>query len=154
MLLGNLDESLAMRSFPEKIGFVLKYLKQTNFLSTPNGRYVLDGNDTFINIFEYQTKEREMLNAEVHRKYLDIHFVIEGKEIISVGHESTNGVPFKEYSESDDAALYQKINDEIDLPLVKGNYLVLFPGEVHKPGIIYKSQQNVRKAVVKLSIKY
>ena len=50
------------------------------------GRHELpDG--AYVNVFGYQTKESGIYEA--HRKYIDIHYVLEGSEIIMVAERYT-----------------------------------------------------------------
>ena len=59
----------------------LDFLIHSNFASLPDGRYEIDGDDVFANI-AHGTTAQNTPNAEAHDAYLDIQFLIEGRELM------------------------------------------------------------------------
>ena len=53
-------------------------------MSTPDGRYELDGDKFFVNVQSYNTKLLSESKVEVHRKYVDIQTLIDGSELCFV----------------------------------------------------------------------
>ncbi len=110
------------------------------------GRHELpDG--AYVNVFGYQTKESGIYEA--HRKYIDIHYVLEGSEIIMVADTGSLQVT-REYDEEGDAVLGSAQGK--GYPLKKGQFMVVFPEEAHLPGITADAVCQVKKAVVKVPV--
>ena len=91
-------------------------------------------------------------NAEAHKKYVDIHYIIKGEEIIGCGEEGPKNKPSDEYSADTDAATYTTLEDEDYIDMTQGMCAIFFPGDIHRPGCDYKEQSYVVKAVVKVSV--
>ena len=64
------------------------------------GKYNIKGEDIFVNIVEYNTVSKEERFWEAHRDYIDIHFMIKGKEIINLNFISN--LNSKEYKKEED----------------------------------------------------
>ena len=101
----------------------------------------------YVNVFRYTTKENGVFEA--HRKYIDIHYVLEGSEIIEVTDVDTLSVT-QAYDEKADALLGTGAGDRY--PLAKGQFMVVFPEEAHLPGLTADSVSEVKKAVVKVPV--
>lgn len=86
---------------------------------------------------------------EAHRKYLDIHFVIDGEVALGYSHikELT---PTMEYNEKDDYQLFKGAVTKI--PMKKGDFCVVFPEDAHIPAMSVNEGSKAITAVVKLLI--
>ena len=96
---------------------------------------------------KYETKEEIRETWEQHRKYIDVHIVLEGCERIGLLHDAGSRI-IKEYSEPDDVEWVVGDGDYFRLSL--GVMAIIFPGEAHQPGLMDGSVQSIRKAVVKI----
>ncbi len=96
-----------------------------------SGRFEIDGDDFFGICQSYTTKSKEDGLWEAHRKYLDIHYILSGSEIVDVSDISTMQ-PSNDYT--DDYQLFEG-NSQLSIVLNRGDFLVLYPNEVHKTGI-------------------
>jgi len=96
---------------------------------------------------EYETKDFDLTKFENHRKNIDIHFVVEGSELIGI-NLFDNLKPTMEYDEDND---YQLFEGEVieTIILNSGDFLLLFPGEVHVTGGGIESTK-VKKIVYKI----
>ena len=65
-----------------RIGKALAYLRDTNFESLPNGEYEVEGRAIFARVNTYETEAREEKKPESHIKYIDVQFLVAGKESI------------------------------------------------------------------------
>ncbi|GAB3340936.1 YhcH/YjgK/YiaL family protein [Marivirga atlantica] len=94
----------------------------------------------------YETKDQEDLLWEAHRKYIDLHYIIEGEELIHVANinkmEASNDY-------QDDYQLFKGEPDQ-QILLKAGDFILLYPHEVHKTSITFEEQCAVRKYVFKL----
>ncbi|MBW2970848.1 YhcH/YjgK/YiaL family protein [Candidatus Woesearchaeota archaeon] len=154
MLIGKLDSVTSDSIFITlAIRKALSFLRNCEFQQLANGRHEIDGDNIFMIISEYQTTQPKNKKAEQHRKYIDIHYLISGKEMIRIGFENSKNIPNGTYNPENDCAMFTKVEDEVFIPMLPGMYIVLFPEEIHRPGLHYMGKpQKVRKAVVKLSM--
>ena len=124
----------------------LRFLAETDFSVLPDGRQEIDGDNVFANIMTVQTKP-ENDTPEAHKKYIDIQYLVSGREHIDVGpledmKEEVSGKP------ENDIWFYHGDLDRITIG--DGRYAVLFPGDAHAPGIQVNGPETVRKVVVKV----
>ncbi|MFA4924796.1 MAG: YhcH/YjgK/YiaL family protein, partial [Ignavibacteriaceae bacterium] len=91
----------------------------------------------------------EELKWEAHRKYIDIQFVSKGFE--QIGIEDINKVPhLTEYDKEKDVQFF--IGGGNHFPLIEKTFAIIFPHEVHKPGIAITKKSEVIKVVIKVRV--
>ena len=115
----------------------------------PLGRTEIDGSDIYVNVSEYETHEHNASLWEAHRKYADIHCVIDGSERIACAPTDAMAVS-QEYSDETDAVLGYAEGETVDLS--NGLYVVLFPDTAHCPSVMLGSPEKVKKAVIKVRL--
>ncbi|MFQ3229108.1 YhcH/YjgK/YiaL family protein [Reinekea sp.] len=128
--------------FAEAFEFILN----TDLHSLPSGRNDIKGEQIFANRASYHLGDPELKHAESHLKYIDLHLIISGRETIEVSHMQ-QAVRFTDYESKDDFELF--IVDGDPLHLTPNQFLILYPGEVHKTGI-GKSDEQVEKVILKI----
>ncbi len=116
------------------------------------GHYTVDGEDFCYNVMRYETAPRETRRFENHRRFIDIHVVLEGAELVDMS-------PLSDLERATD---YDAAGDcEFFTPrapgapsttvlLRPGELLTLAPGEAHRPGVCPDAHE-VLKVVFKLS---
>lgn len=127
----------------------IKFLKKKDLQTMDLGRYDLSAKDTYAIISEYQTKDIETSYFETHRKFIDIQYVISGKEYIILTSLDDKKNLIQPYDEENDFELFQK-NNENFLFADSKSIFVLFPQDGHKPGIKVNESELVRKLVLKI----
>jgi biofilm protein TabA len=68
------------------------FLRTTQLDTLSVGKHVLDGENVFVTVTEGPTKDYDKTGWEAHRKYLDVHLMISGKERIGVMNPTTLGL--------------------------------------------------------------
>ena len=86
---------------------------------------------------------------EAHRKYIDLHYIIDGTEQFGYADIETLA-PITEYDEADDYILLD--GDVSRITLNKGNFVIAFPEDAHIPALKYKNSEKVKRAVVKIPV--
>jgi YhcH/YjgK/YiaL family protein len=113
------------------------------------GKYEIDGDDVYAIITEAPSKEPEMAKWEAHEKFIDIQYVIEGEEKIGITPLSTATLS-KPYDEVNDYANYEAEGKSyIAKP---GTFFLFFPDDVHRPNILVKGFDVVKKVVIKVRV--
>jgi YhcH/YjgK/YiaL family protein len=126
------------------------FLKRGDVSTLPPGRYEIDGDNVFALVQSYVTHDPEPRRFEVHRRYVDVQFIAEGRERIGVADLST--LQWTEpYDEPRDAAFLTGAG--VDVELAVGGFMVLFPHDAHQPCLHPAGgPASVRKIVVKVRV--
>ncbi len=112
------------------------------------GRYELDGKNLFALVQEYDSKTDA--KWEYHRKYIDIQFIVSGKEIIT--WDNIKNVPDGvEYNEEKDIAKFD-MEGGTDVVMEAGYYSILYPQDLHQPGRVFDKVEPIKKIVVKIAV--
>lgn len=112
------------------------------------GRYELDGKNLYALVQEYDSKTDA--NWECHRRYIDIQFIVSGKELI--GWDNIKNIPDGiEYNEEKDASKF-KMDGGTDVVMEAGYYSILYPQDLHQPGKVCGKVEPVKKIVIKIAI--
>ena len=137
----NLSENL-------KKGF--SWLLETDLKSIDDGRYEIDGNNVYASVQTYTTKSDA--NYEALRKYIDIQYLIKGKEFVGVT-DLSNCNTCIQYDFDKDLEFFNCSREDDYFPFREGEFLVLYPNDAHKPSIDYEGLKNeVKKVVVKVAV--
>lgn len=112
-------------------------------------KHILSDN-IYANVEEYTTKDVGYFEA--HKDYLDIQILLSGEEIIE--YTPLEGLSVKEsYDKSRDIAFYYDGKNHVTpIKLEEGLFTVLYPQDAHKPQLKYKTNQKVKKVVVKIKV--
>ena len=127
----------------------LEILRDTDFSQLEDKRYEVDGDNLFFFLQSYETKP-DNDTPEAHRKYIDIQFLVSGREKMGVA-------PLEDMSEEVDARpdgdiwFYRGPMDYITLT-AGDRFAVLWPGDAHAPSIAVDSPAPCRKCVVKVKV--
>ncbi len=149
MILGSLNYSERIEALHPRFKEVFDYIKQNDLLNAPLERITLDGDKLFINnVLIEQGKSQAEQPMEAHKRYIDIHVLLQGEERVGWADIDKLGEPSKAYDEADDYMLYeQEAISYVDLK--EGEFVIVYPEDAHAP-IIGKGQ--IRKLIVKVLI--
>lgn len=124
------------------------YLKDKDLSAISVGEYELDNQKVLVMVSEYNSKSPEDALFEAHEDYIDIHYVVSGSEYIELGDQSTAKLK-KPHDKEKDIAFYEAKEKKI-LLAKPGIFFIIFPGELHKPGIKVEESNPVKKIVIKI----
>jgi biofilm protein TabA len=154
----NPDASINKREFAvsyykhkERWENAFRFLKSQNLSQLDVKRYDIDGDNLYALISEYNTKNEETTNFEAHRKYIDIQYVISGKEIMNVAPLSTVKEVITPYDETKDIE-FVTVGKKVDYPASQNNFFIFFPDDAHRPGLKDGINAPVKKVVIKLRV--
>jgi biofilm protein TabA len=123
------------------------FLRDSNLITLKPGKYLIDSDNVYAIITEAPSKTFDQSAWESHRKYIDLQYVIAGKEKIGLVQISSATVT-KPYDESKDFANYSA---EGKYYVAKpGTFFLFFPEDVHRPNIEVKGYDVVKKLVIKI----
>ncbi|WP_192459007.1 YhcH/YjgK/YiaL family protein [Musicola keenii] len=149
MITGNVNHLELVPYLPARLRDAIEYVKQHITAQTPLGKHDIDGNKLFVLVSNDSTDAFENRRAEYHAKYLDIQIVLEGTEGMTFSNLPA-GKPDVDWLADKDIAFLPSGEQEKQVVLQPGDFVVFFPGEVHKPLCAVGAPAPVRKAVVKI----
>jgi len=152
MIFGDINNINDMEKvLPKAILRAIDYLKQNDFLSMEAGVYKIDGDDIFAQVVDATTREKDKVSPEVHKKYIDVQFSVEGKEKIGFARDTGNNEVLEDLLNEKDIKFYKNVESEIDLIMKPGSFAVLFPNDVHRPACCHGEPCSIRKVIVKIN---
>lgn len=126
-----------------------EYIRSKKFEDKLTGKVEIDGEDLYAIISEYRPKLQNDVFWEAHKKYIDVQYIIKGEELI--GYTSTNDLDIvKPYDSKGDVVLGKA--DGSYVKMKSDDFMVLFPDDAHKPGIISSDNTQVKKLIIKVKI--
>lgn len=149
MIKDKLLNSSVYYSLSERIKTGLSWLESTDLINLADGKYLIDGEQVYASVQTYDTKDDA--KYESHRRYIDIQYMIDGEEKIGVT-DLSNCVSCVEYDTERDLEFYDITCTEEYFNLEKGQFLILYPHDAHKPSISKEEKSKVKKVVVKVAI--
>ena len=112
------------------------------------GKYEINGDRIYAVASKYQPGDKNY-KWEAHKKYIDIHYIIKGSEIL--GWQSADMISEEaSYDEKNDCALYDSI-EGLNIELKSGYFSIFYPNDIHCPGFDFNSE-DVTKIVIKVKI--
>jgi biofilm protein TabA len=123
------------------------FLKDQNLDEIKPGKYPISGEEVFATITEAPSKKMEDIKWESHKKYIDLQYIIKGKEIIGVADASKATIT-KPYT-------VDVINYDADgkyYPTEPGKFFLFFPNDAHRPTIKVDGFDVVKKIVIKIQV--
>jgi YhcH/YjgK/YiaL family protein len=137
------------RPLGTRVALALEYLRSSDFGTVPDGRHPIDGDRMYALVQSYTTKPPEQGTWEAHRRCMDLQFVVEGGE--QIGYLPPGRIAEGEYDAARDVATVPGGAADGDRLTVRtGDFMLIWPGEVHMPGLAIGPPATVRKVVVKI----
>lgn len=128
-----------------------EYLQKTDFRTKQPGRVDLDGDRMYATLSASKAKLASAGKIEAHRRYLDIHYLVEGKEMI--GSSASAGLEVIDpYKDANDVAFYKTPANYRRIELQPGEFAVFMPGQGHMPGCGPDTSAAIKKVVVKIRV--
>ena len=132
------------RFFPE----IFEKLK-TLTLDDAGKKFVIEERVARISVSSLENAPQGERKFEAHKKFIDIHFVLEGEETF-VYANTENLTPETKYNEEED---YLLLNGEgTKLILRAGEFCIVYPQDAHIPTLEKLSEGNLVRGVAKIEL--
>ena len=150
MIYAKNQEALAYRGIHPNLDLALEHITPEFLASLRDGQRVeLQGDPGYCTRFTYETIPQEESFFEAHRRYLDIHIMVEGEERVDVNRPED--LKLTDAQEGNDFYAYQGESWPSTV-LKPGEFLVVFPGDAHRIKVQVDGPKTVSKAVFKVCI--
>lgn len=151
MIFENIKHASTYYSLNERITKALQYLAQTDFTNLEPGKYEIDGENIYALVQTYNTKPFSSGKWEAHKKYIDVQYIVSGKEKMGFT-ETTKVIIMEEYNEEKDCTIYK--GEGNFLIAEEGHFAIFFPSDIHMPGMAINIPKEVKKVVVKVKTEF
>lgn len=149
MIYAKCKDALAYRGIHPNLDLALNHITPEFLASVGSERVKLKGSDIYATRFTYETVPEEESFFEAHRKYLDIHIMVEGSEGVEIA--PPEALDEFDRVEANDFYAYRGKGD-YRLVLSPGSFLVVFPGDAHRIKMQLGGPETVSKVVFKIKI--
>jgi YhcH/YjgK/YiaL family protein len=149
MIIDKIENAKLYYGISERLEKGLRFLEETNLDALELGRHQIYGDEIFILVQEYETKNIEDASYEAHRKYIDIQYITKGIERMDYCPLNELNL-VKEYDEAKDIIRLEGKGS----PIFAGekSFCIFFPNDGHMPGLKVEEKSKVRKIVVKVLV--
>jgi biofilm protein TabA len=127
------------------------FLKNNDLSKFEVKRYDIDGDNLYAAVNEYITKNKENADFEAHKKYIDIQYIISGKEFIGVAPMAMKKEILVPYDATKDIEFFT-VTDGAEYNALPDRFFIFFPSDAHRPNLKDKENSLVRKVVVKVKV--
>lgn len=147
MIYTNLAQLERYLGISDALDTAIRYLKTADLTQLTMGRNEVDGDNVFINRFNYDTLPEEKAMWEGHAQYADIHVLVSGEEKIGVTDAARLTATTRD--EASDFIGYEG-PVETWFTMHPGDILVVYPEDVHMVKVQLNGEAHVEKAVFKV----
>ena len=139
------------KSLSDRIQEGLQIIEGLDLENIALGKYVVNENFYYV-VQEYETKDVSEARYEAHKQYVDIQYMVAGKEAIGIAPTAELAVE-QEYDVETDAMFLEAPKQSAQAVLSAGGYVILYPQDVHRPGVkVGEKPAKVRKVVGKVRV--
>ncbi|NIY47432.1 YhcH/YjgK/YiaL family protein [Cedecea colo] len=152
MIIDKLSNAASNPVYPQAIRHALRAIVANKPQQLANGKYPIEGELIYFSVFDGKTKPLEEQRPELHARYIDIHIVLEGEELIGAAPIEQRQQPDGEFDEQNDIGFFRGMGCETLIKLLPGDLAILFPGELHRPMATSGTPGALRKIVAKIDV--
>ena len=147
MIFAKLTDAADYRGIHPRLDRVIDCLNEEFLHQVGTQTQKLEDDLLYVTRFDYETIPLEEAFFEAHKKYLDVHLMLQGEERVDISHPDVLTL----FDHKDDFYAYQG-EAEQTLLLTPGSFLVVFPGDAHRIKVQVRGPENVSKVVFKLLV--
>lgn len=148
MEIGNLNTTMLSEKLHHNLKLLFDFVKNNDFDKLPSGKVEIDSNNVYVMNLNIPGAQQDKQPLEMHRKYIDVHILLDGNE--KIGWKPINEIEHytQEYDETADCALSDD-TPRFFVELHPGEYCIVFPDDPHAPAI---SEGTIRKLIGKVKL--
>ncbi|QSX09211.1 YhcH/YjgK/YiaL family protein [Alkalibacter rhizosphaerae] len=154
MICSSIYSAFDLEWYPRPVRDAVQFFQRASFQEMEPGEYEIDGRDVYFQVIDLETKPWEEGKPEVHRKYIDIQFLFQGKETIGFVDDSGKNKVSENLLEQRDLLFYEEVQDLKKIDMKPGDFCVFYPSDVHVPGCEREGIIKIRKIVYKINVDF
>jgi YhcH/YjgK/YiaL family protein len=131
-----------------RFGRAFEFLRTTDLRALAAGRHDIDRDLMYVSIDHKEGRGEDGARLEVHRRYIDIQYTIEGGELIGWMPQARCTSPDGPFDETKDVGFFaDRPFTWVSVPA--GSFTIFFPHDAHAP---LAGQGLLKKAIVKIAV--
>lgn len=146
MVIDTLDKLSSYSGLNPLFEDVLEFIKNNDLNKLESGKYMIKGDDLFVNITTAKGKTQDEAVLETHKKMIDIQVPLSVPE--TFGYTPLCNIPEREYDEAKDITKIPGVAADSYVTCVPGMFAIFFPQDGHAPCI--SDEPEIRKAIFKV----
>ncbi len=150
MILDRLSNADTYANASGELAIAFEFLRQGDFEDFSTGRHEVHGERMYMMLNRYTTRQSAEIPFETHRAYVDVHYIVSGRETLF--WEDLNSMPLGEGYDSDGDAELFRYSGGLPITLEPGMFVVLYPWDAHKPGCTSGPAVSICKVVLKIKL--
>ena len=150
MVYDHIKYASAYSNLSPGIRLALEYLGRADLGSLGEGRHEVDGDHVFALVSDYDTRQPSETFWEAHRRHVDVQYVHAGVE--RIGYGDLAHFTCDPYDAERDLVVARGESDRY-VDVGPGAFAILFPHDVHMPGLTGCAREQLRKVVVKVRLR-
>ena len=127
------------------------FMKDTDLKTIDLNRHDIDDDNIYALPSEYMTKNEEEARYEDHQRYIDLQYVVSGKELIGIAPVSTRIETLQPYDTARDIS-FLSVSKIVNYKADSTRFFLFFPDDAHRPGLRDGESIPVRKVVLKIKV--
>ena len=148
MIIDILENAEKYSSLNPRFAAAFRYLKTPAATVLESGRMEIEGKQLFAVGSRKMGKRRSEAKLEMHKKYIDIQFVLSGIDSMGWRPVRSCSITNSPYDEEKDIAFFD------DEPLIwsdvpPGTFAIFFPEDAHAPMV---SNEEIQKVILKVAV--
>ena len=152
MIYSSIHANDDVSKYPAAIQRAINYFKTTDVTALAPGSYPIEGDLIYAKVFVNTSKPVTENHPEYHIDYIDVQFFPNGGELMGICPKKAAGYEIVGEIKEEDVWFVGDVEGEQFLRMDPGDYCILFPNDVHRPGTCDGQPQTYRKCVVKVAM--
>jgi YhcH/YjgK/YiaL family protein len=149
MILDRLEHSDLYNNLHPRFSKAFHYLREAPLRDMLPGKYEIDGDNMFMLLQEYETKNEKAQFWEAHGRYIDIQYMLKGSE--RMGYAAVQDLrQTEDFLEEKDYMVLE--GNGHDIVVREGAFALFFPQDAHMPCLYDKQPEWIKKAVIKVKL--
>ena len=149
MIYGNIYRQYGIAGVHPIIKKAIEFAAKEDFSALDFGVHTPSEN-FLVQVIDMVTSEVKDTRAEIHRNVIDLHLSLEGEETVYYRPHADGLIIGEDLFAERDIGFFNKVDNEIKIPLGAGDFIIFFPGEVHRPGCVKENSAGIKKVVLKI----
>ena len=152
MIMDTLNQAARYAMWLPRLQAGFEFLIRQANADLADGRYEIDSDRMFALVQHYTTRGYGDTEPESHRRYIDLQYLITGRETIYWTPLDEIGPVAKPYDKEKDITFYGRNGNSRPFELSAGHFCLLFPEDAHQPGCHAGQPGPIHKAVIKIAV--
>ena len=152
MIIADLKSLAPYKAMSRNMQCAIEYLEKVDMGALEDGKFPVSGDDVYIVVNTYPTREHSESKYEIHHNYIDIQCLIAGEELIFC-NEASRLEEDGAYNPANDKQNFKEQTGEVSIHMKPGMAAIFYPNDAHKACCKLESEPvQVRKLLIKVKL--